>query len=116
MESLGFKLSTPKQNQTFAEPDLRKRPGKTAENKTEICLPHSSLSTMKGIPMEEQSGALLPLDAQTQLFLVFFMRNQQPHKNTCCPRMHLDSLERVKDRAIFPQAANSLVKMTYKLW
>lgn len=66
MESLGFKLSTPKQNQTLAEPDLRKRPGKTAENKTEICLPHSSVSTMKGIPTEEQSD-LLPLDAQTQL-------------------------------------------------
>lgn len=80
MESLVFKLPTPKQNQTFAEPDLWKRPGKTAENKTEICLPHSSLSAMTGIPTEEQSGDPLPLDTQTQLFLVFFVRNQQPHK------------------------------------
>lgn len=75
MESLVFKLPTPKQNQTFAEPDLWKRPGKTAENKTEICLPHSSLSAMTGIPTEEQSGDPLPLDTQTQLFLVFFVRN-----------------------------------------
>lgn len=48
MESLGFKLSTPKQSHTFAEPDLWKRPGKTAKNITEICLPHSSRSAMPG--------------------------------------------------------------------
>lgn len=30
--------------------------------------------------------------------------------------MHQDSLEKVNNSAIFPQVANSLVKMTYKLW
>lgn len=93
MESLGFKLPTPKQSQTFAEPDLWKRPGKTAENKTEICLPHSSLSAMMGKRAFPQKNSQ-EICYCSMLKHTSFPRNPQPQKNTCCPLMHLDSLGR----------------------